>query len=249
MKKLLNLTILAGLLLFVASCANEDDVTPDTSNDSGSTDITSNEGTYFPLIEGNMYTYNSSNFGEYTIETKGTTVMNGKTFTISESVVNGTSQSSYIINENEKVTTIAPDPTNSGSDIELVIFDISKAIGVEWEAGSVSTSNQGLVTNNVYTAKNISQSETYTSPNGTTYNDVVTVELTTTSSATVDEAYIQSLPAGIQDSFRGALETAAASYSLVIVQTTYYAKDIGFVYQESEQANQLLNAELISKNF
>lgn len=252
MKKFLSLVLLAGIFLAASSCESDDDATTNNVTTTGiltGPPITSTTGTYYPLVQGNSYTYNSSYFGEYTVTIGGKKSINGVDYTIENSNISRQSPQSYTLNVDDHVTTVTENPTAPGENIEIVVLNIATGIGGSWEAGSVSTSEAGINLNHTYTGTIVRELDSYTTPNGTRYDNILQTTLTTVIKASIDEVGLSQYPESSRDLIRQALEANIAVYNQTIESTTYYALNVGLIYQESEQLNQLLMTELTSKNF
>ncbi len=242
-KKTKGLIYLLCIISFFSSCKKDENETPTpTSKDDTNTESTNSGSSYYPLKKGNSWTYFGASNGEYTVTITGDKIIDNETWLIAETAYKNSSQktTSYMKNKNGNIVTKVTQP-NIG-DFELILFNGNAKVGESYEAGSISVKQPGSTSNSIYTGKIKNKLDVYTVGN-TEYKDVTEVEFTTSTSASLDEAYYKDLGADqetidfLKESFNGT--------SIKIIQTQYFANGIGLIFQESND-QPALNVSLVN---
>lgn len=199
MKKIKLSVILTMSLGFLMNSCSKDSNTSATSsvnpgpfpttNSSPSTGLTKNTqptgcGTYFPMFANAYYTFSKDNSATDTSHSKvlgRDTTINGQKYSLGTATSFGTTSTSFIRRSGSKIYSysyLSPVP------FEILLMDESKAIGESWDGGSFTlTNNVGgtpVTTVNAYSFKMKAKHNSYTLGTGLSFNDVLEVTLTVT---------------------------------------------------------------------
>jgi hypothetical protein len=240
MKHLFNLTIISFIILSLFSCEKEEDVIvedttvnqTDTTDEETEENDTSSvvEGTnYYPTTIGNKYTYSSSQYGTYTVEYTGTEMVSGVEYTTIETVMDSGTTSSLVLSNANEVTVIAEAMQLNTGKLSLKILDKTKSLYSSWVVGNVSVDQSGVMSTTDYTAK-FTDKLSALEVNGVTYEDVIEITMTTTTSISLSEVF----KAQIGEQAAALLENSYASQNISISQKTYYANNVGMIKQTSD---------------
>lgn len=229
----------AILLLFASSfvlfsCSKEEDVEPIIPTITASDEFTSES--YYPLNIGNEWTYTGPVLN-YTLTVTGKEVVgNAEYNNIYNSQYDATTQIRYKDGKYYSIGQIT-NPGVIGGIQEFLILDERASVGDTWKMGQIDQENQGIMVSTVYDIFVTGTHSTKTI-NNEEYSDVFELLTTTTSTYSFSQELI--------DQFGGSLtpEDFGLADIPVIKQTTFYAKGVGLVSQNSDDVASLeLNLE------
>jgi hypothetical protein len=229
------------IVSLLSSCKKKSsDPTPSTSGSSPVLSATQ-ANSYFPLTTNSTWSYKGASFS-YTVTVTGSTkVINGITcYQIKELAdTSNTPTYSYVYQTGNKYYEISYNELNvGGTPFTLKMIDLDLAVGSNWV--SYDTSNQYTLVS--YTGQVTGTGLTRT-VNGITYNNVISVQQTT--SAAFTPAYIATLSTYLSPSEIQSLESSLSTYSAS--QVTYFALGVGFIEQTSTTTS-ALDVQLISSS-
>lgn len=230
MKRTTYLLFASLLALSLFSCKKDDGPDP--------IEPTEEKEHYMPLKVGNTWTYNSASLGTYTYSITGKKTIDN--FEYYAAFNTATSDTSYMNYDGNKLYSLM---NYNGENVKLLFLDEDANVGDIWPAGTVSAVVPGSYTmTGIYTCEYIAHHDTYT-VNNITYNDVIEINMTSTFTVELDPSLAAWLDQETIDYFTEMYQQSAEENA--ITQRTFYAKNIGFVYQYSDDQPGL-GAELVN---
>jgi hypothetical protein len=210
----------AALTLSLVSCSKEED------NPSNATH-------YMPLAIGNSWEYKSAYYGDYTSTVTGKEKVNGFEYFVCTTSLNTTGKS-YVAYEGNKLFTHS---VLNGEAIRMQLLDEDAKVGDTWKAGELIKSVPNSYTSNTtYNAQYVAHHDSY-KVNDKTYSDVIELKLITTASIELNPLVTAGMDQEDIEFIKAFYESALAGYN--ITQQMFYAKNVGLIYQFSDDQSAL----------
>lgn len=229
----ITLALLVTLFIGLMSCKKKDDIEPIPTT-------SLNTERYMPLAIGNVWNYSSKSHGDYSITVKETQTVDGFEFFVLENSDASVKNSMMNYEGNKLYTSVS---VMQGKELRVLILDEDAKAGDKWNAGTFVQNSPGqYACTTIYTCELVAQHNTY-SVGDKTYDDVLEVNMNTEINLVLDPAITAGIPAellkNMEDQFKAVFE------DFKITQRTFYARNIGFIYQYSNDVPEL-GAELLS---